>query len=98
PAGVPLLRWLGSFPSYGFVLSVRPAEADAVLARFASRGIAAAAVGTVDDSLALTLARGDQREALWDLRREAFIGQAVTAERPTAPETMSSAPEESARV
>ncbi len=35
PAGVPLERWLQTFPSFGYLLAVTPAEADAVIARFA---------------------------------------------------------------
>ncbi|RYF34590.1 MAG: hypothetical protein EOO26_04000, partial [Comamonadaceae bacterium] len=80
PAEVPLLRWLGSFPSYGFVLSVRHAEVDAVLARFARRGLAAAVVGQVDDTRELTLALGGERERLWDLNREPFICEAAAPE------------------
>lgn len=73
PPGQPLLRWLQSFPSYGFVLSVRPGHVDAVLARFASRGLAAAVVGAVDDTQALQLSQGAERALLWDLQRDAFI-------------------------
>ena len=80
PAEVPLLRWLGSFPSYGFVLSVRPAQVDAVLARFAGRGLAAAVVGQVDDTRELTLALGGERERLWDLNQEPFICEAAVPE------------------
>ncbi|WP_413761100.1 AIR synthase-related protein, partial [Vibrio vulnificus] len=41
PDGVPLLRWLLSFPSFGYLLSVRPQHRLSVLERFAARGIAA---------------------------------------------------------
>ena len=77
PAGVPLLRWLTSFPSYGFVLSVRPTRVDAVRERFAARDLACAVIGEVDDSRTLTLRQGGARELLWDLNRDAFIGEAV---------------------
>jgi len=77
PADVPLLRWLTSFPSYGFVLSVRPDNVDAVIARFTERGLAAASIGRVDATRALVLRQGRETELLWDLAREAFICEAV---------------------
>lgn len=77
PADVPLLRWLASFPSYGFVLSVRPDNVEVVIARFTERGLAAATIGRVDATRALVLRQGSETELLWDLAREAFIGEAV---------------------
>ena len=77
PPGVPMLRWLTSFPSYGFVLSVRPARVDAVRERFAARDLACAVIGEVDHSRVLSLRQGGARELLWDLNRDAFIGEAV---------------------
>jgi len=74
PAGVPWERWLLAFPSYGFLLSVPPGTADAVLDRFAARGIAAAAVGRVDGSGRLTLATRGERAALWDLNEQPLTG------------------------
>lgn len=74
PEGVPLARWLQAFPSYGFVLSVRPEHAAAVLARFDSRGLAAARVGRVEAGSELWLEQGDERLRLWDHGAEAFIG------------------------
>ncbi len=80
PSGVPMSRWLGSFPSYGFVLSVRPSAVDAVLARFAARGLAAATVGEVNDTRELVLAQAEERALLWDLNRDAFICDAASPE------------------
>jgi AIR synthase-related protein len=75
PDGVPSARWLTSFPSYGFVLSVRPDAVDEVRRRFAARDIACDVVGTVDDSRTLVLRQGDARALLWDLGADAFIGE-----------------------
>jgi hypothetical protein len=74
PEGVALERWLATFPSYGFLLSVSDANLAPVLARFAGRGIACAAIGRIDDSRKLTIARGAQRTVLWDLGSEVLIG------------------------
>src|SRR5450631_151378 len=42
PDGVALERWLQTFPSYGYIVSVAPSKVAAVIGRFAGRGIAAA--------------------------------------------------------
>ncbi|HVZ73473.1 MAG TPA: sll0787 family AIR synthase-like protein [Polyangia bacterium] len=74
PVGVPWERWLLAFPSYGFLLSVAPANVARVCELFSSRGLAAAAVGRVDASRKLTLASGGAREEIWDLGAEALTG------------------------
>jgi selenophosphate synthetase-related protein len=68
-----MLRWLTSFPSFGFVLSVRPEKLGAVLTRFAARDIACNVVGEVNDTRTLVLRQGDERALLWDLKQDAFI-------------------------
>jgi len=77
PDGVPLARWLQAFPSYGFVLSVRPGHARAVLECFGARGIAVAVVGQVDTGTSLWLRHGDERALLWDHAAQPFIGAAA---------------------
>lgn len=74
PPGVPLLRWLQSFPSYGFVLSVRPELAAAVSARFRARGLACQEVGEVTASPRVVLRHEDEEALLWDVSEETFIG------------------------
>jgi len=73
PAGVDLLRWLVSFPSYGFVLSVAPDSTEAVLARFAARGIAAAACGRVIAGQEVWLRAGGDQTLLWDFAAAPFM-------------------------
>ena len=74
PEGVDLLRWLSSFPSFGFVLSVRPDRTAAVLGRFTARGIAAAKVGAVEAGSVLRLADGEQSATVWDFGETPLIG------------------------
>jgi uncharacterized protein len=74
PPGVALERWLQAFPSFGFVLSVRPENTAAVLARFAARGIAAAGVGQIDSGTQLWLHSGPERAMVWDHAEQPFIG------------------------
>ncbi len=78
--GAPLLRWLQAFPSYGFVLSVRPEQVDAVRQRFAARGIANAVVGTVTRDPQVVLRRGHENSLLWDVSSQALILPQRTAE------------------
>ena len=69
-----LLRWLVAFPSYGFILSVRPHRVAAVLERFRARQIACAAVGEVRQEPQLVLRLGEAQALLWNLAQEPFIG------------------------
>jgi hypothetical protein len=73
PPGVPLQRWLQSFPSFGFVFSVRPRHVAAVQAHFEDHGIACASVGDVTDDPRVWLRDGDRRALLWDVAAEPFI-------------------------
>jgi AIR synthase-related protein len=61
--GVDLTRWLVSFPSFGFLLSVDPAHVPNVTALFDDRQIANARVGTITESGAFVLVYGKARDA-----------------------------------
>ncbi|MDP3290022.1 MAG: AIR synthase-related protein, partial [Methyloversatilis sp.] len=73
PDGVPLLRWLLSFPSFGYLLAVRPADADSVIARFGERDIAAARIGRVTVSPEVWLTQQHERALLWNVAEQPFI-------------------------
>lgn len=79
PEGVDLGRWLQTFPSYGYILSVAPSDMAAVVDRFASRGIAAAAVGRVEAGRQVTVTHGPDRAVIWDFARTPLIGCAPGA-------------------
>jgi AIR synthase-related protein len=70
------LRWLCAFPSFGFVLSVRPQQVPAVQARFAQRDIVCADVGEVQAGSALVLRQAGELATLWDHAEAPFIGSA----------------------
>jgi hypothetical protein len=74
PEGVPLERWLQTFPSYGYLLAVSPANVAAVLARFRDRDVAAADVGKVTADRRVAIAYGSAAETIWDFAREPLIG------------------------
>ena len=79
PAGISLERFLLGFPSFGFVLTARPDHVGEVIARFAARDIACAAIGTVDTTHKLRLWRDADDVEVWDFARP-FIGCAPPAE------------------
>ena len=74
PEGVPLDRWLLSFPSFGYILGVPSVHVDDVVARFAARGIAAADVGAVTAGSIVEITDGTNRETVWDFARQSLIG------------------------
>lgn len=84
PPDVPLLRWLTAFPSYGFILSVRPEHVAAVASRFAGRGLACAAIGRVDPVRQLVLHQGGESGLLWDIAARPFIQAPRAAAAPDA--------------
>ncbi|ASV98705.1 sll0787 family AIR synthase-like protein [Paraburkholderia aromaticivorans] len=73
PDDVPLERWLTAFPSFGYLLSVRPEHVQTVQATFNARLLACAVIGCVDATSEVILHRGDDVATLWDFRREPFI-------------------------
>ncbi|TAI61901.1 sll0787 family AIR synthase-like protein [Bradyrhizobium sp. Leo170] len=74
PDGVPLERWLQTFPSFGYLLSVKPEHIDEALARFRQRGIAAASVGDVMAGTTVDIRAGSDRATVWDFARQPLIG------------------------
>lgn len=66
PEGVSLERWLATFPSFGYLLSVAPEKADGVIARFTSRHLSAASIGTVRAGSEVAITDGRQRVVVRD--------------------------------
>jgi uncharacterized protein len=78
PCGVQLERWLVSFPSYGFLLAVKPSNASAVLARFRDRGIAASDIGELTADHRVVISDGTATETMWDFESDPLLGCAKT--------------------
>jgi uncharacterized protein len=76
PDGVTLERWLLTFPSFGYLISVEPHDVAEVTARFTARGIAAADIGTVAHGSRLTVGAGIASETIWDFAQKPLIGAA----------------------
>ena len=77
PEGVDLAHWLLSFPSFGYLLSVAPADTDAVIARFTARGIAAAEIGRIEGGTRVSVSDGPARSTIWDFAEKPLIGCAA---------------------
>jgi uncharacterized protein len=74
PRGVPLERWLVTFPSFGFILAAPPESVAAACEVFTRRGLAASEVGTIDADLSLRLRADGRIATVWDLAREPLTG------------------------
>lgn len=74
PPGADIERWLGAFPSFGFLLSAAPGDVASILQRFEARGIAAAGIGTVDAGRSLRLVEGGVETTVWNLADAPLIG------------------------
>lgn len=61
PPGVEVTRWLSAFPSFGYLLSVRPEKIAAVIAHFATRDLTCAPVGRITAEPSLVLGYGAAR-------------------------------------
>ena len=79
PVEVALERWLLTFPSFGYILSVKPWHVAETVARFAARDIAAAAIGTVAHGNRVTISDGISSETIWDFAERPLIGAAPRA-------------------
>lgn len=74
PEGVPLARWLATFPSFGYLLSVAPRDVAEVLEAFTRRGIAAADIGAVTTGEQLAIVDGASKQVIWDFSEQPLIG------------------------
>ena len=73
PADVPLLRWLHSFPSFGFLLSVAPEHAAEVCLAFRGRGIWADPIGSITQGSDLRLQRDHETVLFWDHAQTPYL-------------------------
>lgn len=74
PAELPWEKWLVSFPSFGFLLSVRPEQVAAVQQRFGDRQITCCDVGEIQATHQLILQSGEESAMLWDLAEQKLTG------------------------
>jgi hypothetical protein len=79
PAGVTVEQWVSCFPCLVFLLCVPPGREEECLQAFGRRGLAAAAVGTLDDTGALRIGSAGRTETVFDLNRESVTNLARPA-------------------
>ncbi|MHA3978807.1 sll0787 family AIR synthase-like protein [Halovulum sp. GXIMD14794] len=74
PEGVPLERWMRSFPSFGFLMAAAPGDAGDIAARFHARDITCAVIGKVTEGSAVRLTSGVEAAIFWDHSRTRYLG------------------------
>lgn len=74
PDELALDRWLVSFPSYGFLLSVDPDNAKRVQAHFHQQDLICEVVGTVQAGSKLVLRSQNESIEFWDLSQQKLTG------------------------
>ncbi len=70
PAGVPMQDWLSCFPCLVFVLTAPVDRVDDCVDHFATRGLTAARIGTLDDTGEVRIATESASAVVFDLTRE----------------------------
>ena len=81
PPGVPITRWLKTFPSFGFLLATEQGKANALLSIFHERDLDAAVIGNVNAGSEVALVMGVRRAVIRDWRRERLLGLTPLDER-----------------
>jgi hypothetical protein len=81
PDNIPLEQWLLSFPSYGFLLSVRPEKVASVQACFHEQNLVCSAVGTVEEHHQLVLKLDNESAVFWDLSTRSLMGFSAEGKR-----------------
>lgn len=74
PHDVSLFWWLTCFPSYGFLLSLRPENVTAVCQHFQQRDIHCEILGEVTQTPQVYWQWGDESALLWDFARNPLTG------------------------
>jgi selenophosphate synthetase-related protein len=84
PAGVALERWLGTFPSFGFLLAAPARHVVAACAAFERHGLTCAPCGRFDNGHILRLADDGTEVPVWDLAANPLTGLEPGARSPSA--------------
>jgi AIR synthase-related protein len=74
PLELSLERWLISFPSFGFLLSVRPEKAQDVRSLFQSSSLICEVVGEIQPTQQLVLQSQQESIVFWDLSEQKLTG------------------------
>lgn len=77
PAEVPLAKWLLSFPSYGFLLSVAPKNVPSLQALFQEENLVCEAIGEVSSDRSLILKAKTETHLFWNFAQSPLTGFAM---------------------
>jgi len=80
PPGIPLERWLVTFPSFGFLIAAPRATASRILDLFGGAGLTAAVIGRVVKGSEVALVSGPLRAVIRDHAAEVLMGFGAAAE------------------
>jgi len=69
PPKVSIDKWLHAFPSYGFILSVRPEYVNDVRVIFHEHSLCCEPFGTVTNKETITVHSGRESKIIWDLNK-----------------------------
>ncbi len=73
PVSVNLETWLLCFPSYGFLLSIKPKKLDMVKKKFSEKNISCYLVGKITQGSQLILESKNQSQVFWNFKTDKFI-------------------------
>ena len=74
PPGVALARWLKTFPSFGYLISLNPVDLETVLTLFRNRDLHAARIGEVREGSRITLNASGRRALIRDFAEGRLMG------------------------
>ena len=75
PCEVPLKEWLLAFPSFGFIMSLRPENTDKVKDKFQKRGLSCEKIGQVSSDMKVSfMNKAGEKELFWNFKTTPLIG------------------------
>lgn len=74
PDGVPLDRWLLSFPSFGYLIAAPKGNIAEILRLFKARDIAAADIGEIASGTTVSITDGRETKTVWDWADKPLLG------------------------
>jgi AIR synthase-related protein len=74
PDGVPLDRWMSTFPSYGYLIAARPENVTTIIDLFGAREIAAADIGVATHGHSVSITDGVSTAMILDLAETPLLG------------------------
>jgi len=79
PTGVEIARWLKTFPSYGYLIAVKPADLETVLTLFRVRDLHAAKIGDIRAGCRVTLITAGREALIRDFAEQRLMGLSLEA-------------------